>query len=249
MIRHADASDPAALAVVIPARDEADSLRRLLPELRGALESLRRPCEIIVVDDGSRDATAGVVADAAAGPGPAVRLVRTPPCGQSAAMAAGVAATAAPLIAFLDADGQNDPAELPRLLAELDRHAVDLVQGDRTATRCDGVHRRLASWIGRVARRLLLGDPTRDTGCTLRVGRRDLLAAIPLHETGMHRFIPALVAAAGGRVREVPVTHRPRIGGRTHYRAFGRGLAGLRGCRRVLAWRAARPAGRTSPAE
>lgn len=249
MSRPAGATDPAALAVIIPARDEAEGLRRLIPEVRAAVDGLRRRCEVIVVDDGSRDATAVVVAEAAACPGPAVRLVRTPPRGQSAAMAAGLAATAAPLVAFLDADGQNDPSEIPRLLGELEGRAVDLVQGDRTMTRCDGVHRRLASWIGRIARRVLLGDPTRDTGCTLRVGRRELLAALPLHEAGMHRFIPALVAAAGGRVHEVPVSHRPRIGGRTHYRAFGRGLAGLRGCRRVLAWRATGPAGRMSPVE
>ncbi len=248
MICPADATDPAALAVIIPARDEAEGLRRLLPEVRAAVDGLRRRCEVIVVDDGSRDATPDVVTEAAGRPGPEVRLVRTSPRGQSAAMAAGVAATAATLVAFLDADGQNDPAEIPRLLEELERHGVDLVQGDRTASRCDGAHRRLASWIGRIARRALLGDPTRDTGCTLRVGRRDLLAVIPLHEDGMHRFVPAMVAAAGGRVREVPVSHRPRVGGRTHYRAFGRGLAGLRGCRRVIAWRTGDPVSRTLPA-
>ncbi len=234
----ADAADSPGLAVVIPARDEADGLRRLIPELRGVLAGLARPCEIIVVDDGSQDDTGELLlAMASADPTP-VRLVRTPPRGQSAAMAAGIAATTAPLVAFLDADGQNDPADLPRLLADFDRGGAELVQGDRTRSRCDGLHRRIASWIGRVALRVLLGDRTRDTGCTLRVGRRCDLARIPLGEPGMHRFIPALIAAAGGRIREVPVGHRRRIGGRSHYRAFGRGLTGLRGCRRVRAWRA-----------
>ncbi len=234
-----------ALSVVIPARDEAAGLRVLLPETAAVLADAGFAgdvdgAEVIVVDDGSRDATAAAVEAAAAdaaGRGVTVRLHRTAPRGQSAAMAAGIRLARGRLVAFLDADGQNDPADLSRLLAARARTGADLVQGDRTAARCDGPRRRVASAVGRAVRRGLLGDPVRDTGCTLRLMPRELAAALPLDRPGLHRFVPAAARALGARVVEMPVAHRPRIGGQSHYPVFGRAGAGLRDCLWVRRWR------------
>ena len=152
--------------------------------------------------------------------------------GQSAALRAGIDAAAAPLLATLDADLQNDPADLPAMVTLLREQRADLVQGDRTAHRRDHAGRRAASAIGRLCRRVLLHDPVRDTGCATRVMRTELARRLPLDRDGMHRFIPACVAALGGRVVETPVNHRPRHAGRTKYGTgiLKRGLPGLRGC-------------------
>ncbi|MFK7960489.1 MAG: glycosyltransferase family 2 protein [Phycisphaerales bacterium] len=225
------ASGPA-LSVILPARDEAAALPALLREILAILDDLcvfGSDGEVIVVDDGSRDATAACVASAASADR-RVRLVDSGGAGQTIAMARGIAAARGRVIALMDADGQNDPSDLPRLLARLAVGDVDFVQGDRTESRCDGWRRRFASAVGRGARRLALGDAVRDTGCTLRVMDAAIARALPLDRPGMHRFIPVLAAASGARVAEVPVNHRPRMGGRTHYRVFGRAWPGLRDC-------------------
>ncbi|MEL7209245.1 MAG: glycosyltransferase family 2 protein, partial [Actinomycetota bacterium] len=197
------------LGIILPARDEAAALPGLLGEIRDVLDARAIDAEVIVVDDGSRDATAACgVAAADWDVRFRVVSVRTsePAAagGQTMALACGIAAARGTVVAMLDADGQNDPADLPRLLDRFNAGDVDLVQGDRTASRCDGWRRRVASAVGRAARRAILGDRVRDTGCTLRVIDADVARALPLDRPGMHRFIPVLAASAGARIAERP---------------------------------------------
>ncbi|MEM6561022.1 MAG: glycosyltransferase family 2 protein [Planctomycetota bacterium] len=215
------------LSIVVPALDEQDNLRPLVDEIAAAFGGA---AEVIVVDDGSTDRTPAVLA-ALRRDRPWLRVLRhAQPLGQSAAMGAGVAVASAPLVAFLDADLQNDPAELRGMLDLLRERDVDLVQGDRSATRADSAGRKFASAVGRLARRLVIGDTVRDTGCSARVLKADLARKLPLQLRGMHRFIPALVAMHGGQILEHPVHHRPRHAGQTKYGIgiLQRGLAGLR---------------------
>ena len=131
---------------------------------------------------------------------------------------------------LLDADGQNDPADIPPMLERLAESGADMVQGDRSAARRDSLVRRVSSWVGRVFRRGLLGDTIRDTGCSLRVMRREVALALPLEFRGMHRFIPLMARHVGYRVVEMPVHHRPRAAGQTKYGIRNRAIPGLIDC-------------------
>ncbi|HYE03834.1 MAG TPA: glycosyltransferase, partial [Phycisphaerales bacterium] len=149
-----------------------------------------------------------------------VAMERTPPGrghGQSAAFYAGFRAARGELIATLDADLQNDPADLPAMLELMRRHGADMVQGDRSHARRDALVRRAGSRVGRAFRRRLLGDTIRDTGCSLRIMRRELALRLPLEFRGMHRFIPATARHLGYEVIETRVNHRPRAAGETKY--------------------------------
>lgn len=223
------------LAVVIPALNEAGNLRPLVEQIDRAFASTPIRYQIVVVDDGSRDATAAELKPLAETRRDVCVASHDKPRGQSAALRTGMQASSAPLIATLDADLQNDPADLPRMLDLLESHHADLVQGDRTANRRDHTARRIASAVGRWARRLIVGDRVRDTGCATRVMRRAFALRLPLDRPGMHRFIPACVAGFGGEVIETPVNHRPRHTGKTKYGTglIKRGLPGLRDCFRV----------------
>lgn len=228
-IPEAPAPARTALSVIVPARDEAENLPALVAELAAALDAIGLPAEIVIVDDGSRDGSGRVLAGLAALE-PRVRAFATPPRGQSAALATGIRESRGAVIAMLDADLQNDPADLGRLLEVLDASGADLVQGDRGGARRDGFRRRVSSGVGRAARRLLLGDSIRDTGCTLRVMRREVALALPLELRGLHRFVPLLARALGHVVVEHPVGHRPRRAGRTKYGILNRAPAGLVDC-------------------
>ena len=146
--------------------------------------------------------------------------------GQSAALWTGIQATTAPILATLDGDLQNDPADLPRLIAELER--VDFVSGMRLQRRDNWV-RRVSSRIARWARRTALGVDFRDTGCALRAFKRSALQGVfPFN--GLHRFLPVLVHGGGATTLEVPVNHRPRVAGVSKYGVWnrlGRGIADL----------------------
>ena len=217
------------LSIVVPAHDEAASLGALVEEVGAGVLGRGIRAELIVVDDGSADATAEVLGRLAEGR-PWLRVLRNDRrLGQTRALGAGVAAARGAAVATLDADGQNDPADLPGMLARL-RHRggdADFVQGVRVDRR-DGVSKRAASAVGRLARRVVLGDRVRDAGCSTRVVAAAVAAAWPLDRPGMHRFLPALSAAAGFTVVEVPVNHRARAAGRSHYGNLGRAAAGLR---------------------
>ena len=221
------------VSIVVPARDEAGNIAPLVAEVAHAMAKTAYDYELILVDDGSGDTTADEIRIEARAH-PAVRgvsLARRADGraeGQSAALGVGLRTARGQLLVTLDADLQNDPAEIPRLLELLAESGADMVQGDRTASRCDGVMRRWAGRVGRIARRVVLADPTRDTGCTLRVFRRPVLDALPLEFAGVHRFVPWCARLRGHRVIETPVTHRPRERGSSKVTAFGRGVAGAR---------------------
>jgi glycosyltransferase involved in cell wall biosynthesis len=219
----------AELAVVVPARDEEENVEPLLEEIAHALGAAGIAFEVLIVDDGSHDATRARLEEAARSRAWLRVLSHVEPRGLSAALFTGIAASSAPYVATLDADLQNDPADLPPMLERARRGEAGLVQGFRAGRR-DGLHRRLESAVGRAARRLILGDATRDTGCTTRVMTASLARRLPLELAGMHRFIPAYARMAGFTVVEVPVNHRPRRAGVSKVRPFARGLAGLADC-------------------
>lgn len=221
------------LSIVVPARDEAGNIAPLAAEVAHVLAKTRLDYELVLVDDASRDATAAEIRLEVEAR-PRVRGVALAPAsdgrghGQSAALRAGLRAARGDVLVTLDADLQNDPAEIPRLIEMLHREGVDMVQGDRTAARRDGLARRLVARVGLVARRVVLGDTIRDTGCSLRIFRRDVVAALPLEFRGTHRFVPWCARLHGFTVIETPVGHRPRKHGRSKYGLLDRGPSALR---------------------
>lgn len=223
------------LSVVAPAHNEEANIDELVRQVGQALANSGLSFEFILIDDGSTDATrAKALALMPAHPWlRCVAMTKTPPGkgnGQSAAFHAGFRATRGKLVAVLDADLQNDPAEIPAMVRLLREKNADLVQGDRSHARKDNVVRRVGSIVGRLFRRWLLGDTIRDTGCSLRVMKREVALAIPLEFRGIHRFIPITAIHLGYTVVEMPVKHRPRNAGETKY-GFGivqRALPGLR---------------------
>jgi dolichol-phosphate mannosyltransferase len=215
------------LSVVIPVRNEAPNIAPLVAEIRAALDG-RADYEIVYVDDGSSDGTAVAIRDAQRG-FPRLRLVRhRVSAGQSAAVLTGVKAAQAPWIATLDGDGQNDPADIPRLL-EMARTAPAapplLIAGWRQKRR-DSAIKRLSSRIANRVRGALLGDGTPDTGCGLKLFHRGVFLELPFFDH-CHRFLPALVKRQGGRVVSVPVNHRPRRRGASNYGTLDRLFVGI----------------------
>ena len=212
-----------ALSVVVPVRNEAPNILPLVTEIAAALAGVAH--EIVYVDDGSTDGTAAALQEAA-GRWPVVVRRHRRSCGQSAAIVTGVRAARGTWVATLDGDGQNDPADIPALFARAQGagHTV-LVAGHRTRRR-DRPLKRVSSRIANRIRASLLGDATPDTGCGLKVFRRDLFMQLP-HFDHMHRYLPALVIRAGGRVESVPVNHRPRTRGRSNYGTLDRLWVGI----------------------
>jgi dolichol-phosphate mannosyltransferase len=211
------------LSVVVPFYDERENAEALHAEVAAALASLPGGFECVYVDDGSRDGTGDVLAKLAANDA-CVRVVRfAENRGQTAALAAGFAAARGEVIATLDGDGQNDPADLPRLLAAL-AHA-DVVNGVR-ANRQDTWLRRLSSRIANAFRNWATGERVADVGCSLRVMRASYLRRVKLYR-GLHRFLPTLLRMEGARLVELPVSHRPRRAGVSKYGIGNRLFVGL----------------------
>jgi glycosyltransferase involved in cell wall biosynthesis len=209
--------------VVIPVFDEAGNLEALHRELSAALDAVPEPAEILFVDDGSRDASPVLLSRLAAAD-PRVRVVTLDRNhGQSAALDAGFRRARGEVVATLDADLQNDPADLPRLLGLLDR--ADVVNGVR-AERRDTLVRKLSSKIGNGFRNWMTGESVTDVGCSLRVMRAEPLRRVKMFR-GMHRFLPTLLRMEGARVIEVPVAHRPRHAGSSKYGIANRLFTGL----------------------
>jgi glycosyltransferase involved in cell wall biosynthesis len=197
-----------AISVVVPLFNEEENVPILQTELTAALGAF--DYEIVFVDDGSRDGTVGRIA-----PDPRVRVLQFERnAGQSAAMFAGLHAARGAVAVLIDGDLQNDPADIPRLLSEIERGA-DLVCGFR-AQRKDTVVKRITSRVANFIRSRFTKDGVRDTGCTLKAMRRECVGALVPFK-GMHRFIPALVKGAGYRLVEIPVNHRPRKFGQSKY--------------------------------
>lgn len=219
------------ISIIVPVFDEADNVLPMAREVTTAFASVPNDWELVFVDDGSRDATWAQITEAARA-NPRVRGVRhTRNAGQSAALWTGIQSTTRPLLATLDGDLQNDPADLPRLLGELE--TCDFACGWRQ-NRQDTFVRRVSSRLARWARGAALGAEFRDTGCALRVFKRAALEGV-FGFNGLHRFLPILVAGGGFRVREIPVNHRARVAGVSKYGVWnrlGRGLHDLIG----VAW-------------
>jgi dolichol-phosphate mannosyltransferase len=233
------------LSIVIPVRNEAGNITPLVAEIIAALDPASVDYEIVYVDDGSTDATAGEIARLQAANNRLRLVSHAKSCGQSAAVRTGVKAARAPWIATLDGDGQNDPADIPSLWQIAQGHNSGaappqpplLIAGHR-AQRQDSWSKRRASKIANAIRRALLHDDTPDTGCGLKLFPRALFLDLPYFDH-MHRFLPALVLREGGIVRSLPVNHRPRERGTSKYGVFDRlwvGIADLFGvmwlCRR-----------------
>lgn len=211
------------LSIVIPLRDEAESLAPLHGELDAALASLGGPVEILYVDDGSRDGSRGRLLDLAKRDARVRVLALDGGHGQTAALDAGFRAARGDVVATLDADGQNDPADLPRLLEALE--GADVVNGVRVVRR-DSALRRLSSRVANGVRNAVTHDRVTDVGCSLRVMRAAPLRRVRLYE-GLHRFLPTLLRLEGARVVEIPVRHRPRRRGRSKYGVGNRLLVAL----------------------
>lgn len=209
----AASTDRPTLSVVIPFYNEAPNIPPLLAELRDTVERLQLPTEVVAVDDGSADATYATL-EAERLAWPALRLVRLPRNrGQAVALWRGLEQTRAPWIATLDGDGQNPPSELAKLWSRRDE--ADLLVGARQG-RQDHLGRKIMSRIANGVRRTLLRDGVSDSGCALRLFRREVCASLlPLRT--LYSFIPACAVSGGWRVREVPVAHRPRVAGISNY--------------------------------
>jgi glycosyltransferase involved in cell wall biosynthesis len=221
-VRIENGAETPVISVVIPVFDEADNLEPLHAEVSAALAKLP-PAEIVLVDDGSRDASLTRM-QALAARDPRVRVLALDRNhGQSAALDAGFRAARGEITVTLDADLQNDPADIPRLVALLE--SADCVNGVR-ADRRDGVVRRLSSRIGNGFRNWVTGEQVTDVGCSLRAMRSRYLRHVKLYR-GMHRFLPTLLRIEGARVIEVPVSHRPRHAGRSKYGVGNRLFVGF----------------------
>jgi dolichol-phosphate mannosyltransferase len=209
----------ALLSVVVPVRNEAPNIEPLIAEIRAALAGVVH--EIVYVDDGSDDETPAILR--AAG----VRMLRhRVGCGQSAAIVTGVRAARGAWIVTLDGDGQNDPADIPALIARAEREAgLVLIAGHRTQRR-DSFVKKLTSRLANCIRAALLGDATPDTGCGLKMFPRAAFLELPAFDH-MHRYLPALFIRAGGRVISVPVNHRPRTRGASKYGTLDRLWVGI----------------------
>jgi len=213
-----------AVSVVVPVKDEAGNVGPLAREIAAALKA--EPHEIIFVDDGSTDATAAELR-ALKAEIPALRVLRhARNLGQSRSIRTGVMAAMGGIVVTLDGDGQNDPADTPRLLALLRSDpTLAMVSGVRVK-RQDKASRRLASRLGNGLRNALLGDGASDTGCGLKAFHRDMFLALPYFDH-MHRFLIALTQREGGKVGFAPVNHRPRLQGASKYTNFGRLLVSV----------------------
>jgi len=209
------------VSVVIPMRNEGPNVLPLIEEIAAALAG--HAYEIICVDDGSADDTSARLAEAA-GRWPVLALRHARSCGQSAGVVSGVLAARGAWIATLDGDGQNDPADIPRLLARAQAEPAGgvalLVAGHRVARKDSGV-KRVTSRLANAIRARLLGDATPDSGCGLKVFPRALFLDLPRFDH-MHRYLPALALRQGAKVVSEPVNHRPRTRGVSNYGTLDR---------------------------
>ncbi len=207
------------LSVLLPAYNEEACIVAIAREVADVLRGLGRPFEILVVDDGSTDAMPQRLEELRKEL-PPLRILRLAKnSGQSAALGAAFRAARGSIFITLDADGQNDPADIPALVAKLD--SCDVCCGYR-ANRQDTWSKRYGSRLANAVRNYALRETIRDTGCTLKAFRGEWARALPMQFRGMHRFLPALMAMAGACIQEIPVNHRPRIAGQSKYTNWGR---------------------------
>lgn len=214
------------LSIVVPVRNEQGNIAPLVGDIENACAAIGA-FELIYVDDGSSDSTAAALADLAL-TRPWLRVVRhAQSCGQSAAVRSGVRAAKAPIVATLDGDGQNDPAFIPAMLAQIEAAgpSAGLVQGQRVGRKDTGF-KRMQSRIANKVRGAILKDGTRDTGCGLKCFRRDAYLALPYFDA-LHRFMPALMVREGLTVLHHDVRDRQRLTGVSNYGFFDRLWVGI----------------------
>lgn len=211
------------ISIVVPLYNEADNVAPLVAELVRVFSPLTQPWEIVLVDDASTDATWQRIVAAHCADNRVRGLRHVTNLGQSAAVWTGISESHSPVLCTLDGDLQNDPTELPRMLALLSE--VDFVSGHRV-NRQDSWVRKLSSRVARASRKTALRYDFADTGCALRAFKRSALAGVfPFN--GLHRFLPILVAGNGSRCREVSVKHRPRVAGISKYGVWNRLWRGI----------------------
>ena len=210
------------VSVVVPVFNEKDNIAPLAAEIAAAMSPLGTAWELWLVDDGSMDGSLERIRKLCAAMPHAGFVSFRSNRGQSAAFGAGFQAATGDVIVTLDADLQNDPADIPAML-DLYRQGFDMVTGWRVKRR-DTSARRFASRVGNTIRNLLTGETVHDTGCSLKVMRASLAKALPMFR-GMHRFLPTLMRMHGAKVAEMPVNHRPRHSGISKYGTFSRGWA------------------------
>jgi dolichol-phosphate mannosyltransferase len=220
-------SETPALAVVVPVHNETENIAPLVAEIKAALTGTH-PFEIIYVDDGSTDATLQTLKDLGKQT-PELRIIQHHICsGQSAAVATGVRVARADIIATLDGDGQNDPADIPKLFDVISQapDPDNMMVAGRRANRQDSLLKKFSSRIANNVRECLLRDDTQDTGCGLKVFTRKAFLEMP-HFDHMHRFLPALMKRRGGIIVSVDVNHRPRERGQSKYGVMNRLWVGI----------------------
>ncbi len=211
------------LSVVVPVRNEQGNVASLIGEIDAALKHVTH--EIIYVDDGSTDDTFSQL-KVLQTQFTQLRIVRhAHSCGQSTAVRTGVKAAQYAWVATLDGDGQNDPADIPKLMAAV-TDGIDLVGGNRRASRRDTWIKRMSSVIANTVRSKMLRDDTPDTGCGLKLFKREAFLDLPYFDH-MHRFLPALIKRRGGKILSVPVAHRNREHGKSNYGTIDRLLVGI----------------------
>jgi len=214
---------PKKLSVVVPVRNEQDNVAPLIAEIDAALQSFTH--EIIYVNDGSTDETHARLKQLQT-QYPQLRIVRhANSCGQSTAVRSGVKFAKYDWVATLDGDGQNDPADIPKLIAALEE-GVRLVGGNRRKSRRDTWIKRMSSVIANTVRSKMLRDDTPDTGCGLKLFNKAAFLDLPYFDH-MHRFLPALIKRAGGQIRSVHVSHRNREFGKSNYGTLDRLMVGI----------------------
>lgn len=224
-----DSTAPALyLSLVAPVYNEKECIEEFLKEADGVLKGLGKPYEIVCADDGSKDGCRELMVSLKA-TYPALRVVGLEGNhGQSAAFDAGIKAARGEIIVLIDADLQNDPADIPKLLAALEGPGKPACAAGRRANRRDNFVRRISSKIANAVRIWLTNDPIRDTGCSLKAFRAEYLKRAKLFN-GMHRFFTTLIRMEGGAIVEVDVNHRPRPRGTPKYGlGLGRTFRALR---------------------
>lgn len=216
------------LSVVFPVYNEEENIPILLREIAGAIDGKGWTYEIVAVDDGSTDRSLEVLR-ASRATHPTLRVLALEKnSGQTAALDAAWRSARGRMVVSLDADLQNDPADIPAMVRKLEETRSDMVIGVRV-NRQDTWSRKMQSRIGNGVRNWITGDQITDTGCSLKLVRREAIDRVRLF-TGMHRFLPTLIRYAGYKVVEMPVNHRPRQFGVSKYGAMNRAFRGLADC-------------------
>ena len=215
-----------ALSIIIPVKDEGENIDLLGNEINMAIENVTLPWECIWIDDGSTDTTVGELKKLSACDARHRLVILARNFGQSAALSVGFQNATGDILVTLDGDGQNDPADIPRLIEKLQKHGADMVNGVRQK-RHDSFIRKISSRIANNFRDWVTGDSVTDVGCSVRVFKRECVKGIPVFK-GMHRFLPTLVRMQGyTHIMESLVNHRPRVRGKTKYGIQNRLWVGL----------------------